>query len=468
METMIKKFSFINLLFLFISVNLFAQNETYDIATFTIPTGWTREVGTSSFSVIKVNNTDKTWCRIIVYKSITSKGTIEQDFNNDWKSLVYDQYKTNEQHPETQANEADGWKILSGAGTFTFNGSNSIVLLTTLTGFGKTISLVALTNSQSYMDAIDAFMSSVDLKIPGKENINVNNSDKNIVVNNNPSNNALKDKYAFNTTNFDDGWTSTVQADWVEVTKGNLKVLIHYPKEGTIFPADPDVLISAAWNILVAPRYSNIKNYKVAQTITDYERGYLGSANLTDNKTGKSVFVALFRKGSSGWLEFICPDKNTFINSYGFDPDNIRWDSDSKVYDPLVKMVGYNKFAIASSDFPGKWSNKFANNTYYANIYTGMSAGMSTYTSSEDFEFSTTTYKWSLVAANSYGGNTNFASGKSSGNYKVLNNWQIYFSDIEKKPKTYDAYFSCIKGARILWLQDKDYPTGYTSYGRIE
>ena len=44
---------------------------------------------------------------------------------------------------------------------------------------------------------------------------------------------------AFTTTNFDDGWTSTVHEDWVEVTKGNIKVLIHYPKSGTIFAADP-------------------------------------------------------------------------------------------------------------------------------------------------------------------------------------------------------------------------------------
>ena len=42
---------------------------------------------------------------------------------------------------------------------------------------------------------------------------------------------AKQDGFAFTTTNFDDGWTSVVQEDWVQVTKGNIKVLIHYPNK---------------------------------------------------------------------------------------------------------------------------------------------------------------------------------------------------------------------------------------------
>ena len=31
--------------------------------------------------------------------------------------------------------------------------------------------------------------------------------------------------------NFDDGWNSTAKEDWVEVIKGNLKVVLHYPNK---------------------------------------------------------------------------------------------------------------------------------------------------------------------------------------------------------------------------------------------
>lgn len=51
--------------------------------------------------------------------------------------------------------------------------------------------------------------------------------------------------------------------------------------------------------------------------------------------------------------------------------------------------------------------------------------------------------------------------------FKLVNNWQIWFSEIERSPKTYNAYFSCIKGGRILWLQDTGYGN-YTAYRKIE
>ncbi|HRF18620.1 MAG TPA: hypothetical protein PK977_10640, partial [Chitinophagaceae bacterium] len=93
----------------------------------------------------------------------------------------------------------------------------------------------------------------------------------------------------------------------------------HYPKEGTIFPADPEPLTNAAWNILVAPRYSNLKNYKTAY-ISTYNRPYLGFGNATENASGKDVFIVFFRQGETGWIEFVIPDKSTFIQSFGFDP----------------------------------------------------------------------------------------------------------------------------------------------------
>ena len=49
-----------------------------------------------------------------------------------------------------------------------------------------------------------------------------------IPVNN--SSTANPSTFAFTSTNFDDGWQSTAKEDWVEVTKDNIKVLLHYPK----------------------------------------------------------------------------------------------------------------------------------------------------------------------------------------------------------------------------------------------
>jgi hypothetical protein len=65
-------------------------------------------------------------------------------------------------------------------------------------------------------------------------------------------------------------------------------------------------------------------------------------------------------------------------------------------------------------------------------------------------------------------GATKYANVKSAGKFTVLNNWQVKFSDIEGKPKTYNAFFSCIKGARLLQLLDAQHPGSgiYTIFGQ--
>lgn len=277
---------------------------------------------------------------------------------------------------------------------------------------------------------------------------------------------AVTNGFAFTTTNFDDGWTSTVKEDWVEVTKENIKVLLHYPKEGTVFPADPEPLINAAWNILVAPRYKNLKNYKTA-FITTYNRPYLGMGYATENATEKNVFIVLYRQGQN-WIEFIAPDKNTLIQQYKFDPETIQWSSEPDLMIPLANMTGYNKFSIAAPDFKGKWTSDFTGIQQLYYVYTGQYAGMNMNQSNEEFIFNDgNTYNWKLLVVNGMVGNVKYNAVKSSGKFSVANNWQVKFSMIENRARTYHAFWSCIKGARILNLLDADYPGSgiYQKYG---
>jgi len=278
---------------------------------------------------------------------------------------------------------------------------------------------------------------------------------------------TVNGKFAFSSTNFDDGWTSKVQEDWVEVTKGNMKVLLHYPKEGTIFPADPGPLTNAAWNILVAPRYSNLKNYKTTYIATS-DRPYLGMSYATENATGKNVFIVFFRQGQTGWLEFIAPDKNSFIQQYKFDPETIQWDSNTDLMIPLANMIGYNKFALAAFDLKGKWTSDFTGIQQLYNVYTGQYAGMNINQSNEEFIFNDgNSYTWKLLAVNGVIGNVKAIEVKSSGQFTIPNNWQVYFSKIESGPRTFHAFWSCIKGARLLNLLDANAPGSgiYTKYG---
>ena len=425
----------------------FAQNETFDLITYTPPKDWVKELKNDVVSYTYVNKKDKSWCQIGIFKSTLSKGNVNDDFKHEWETLVVQQYKTTRQ-PQISTKHTDGWDIISGATNFIFNNDETAVVLTTFSGFGVCTSVVAVTPYIKYFKDLENLMETIRLQIPSTQT-----EDNHI-----SSENSIHDNYSFTISNFEDGWKSEVKKDWVEVTKGDLKVLLHYSNDNIkAANTDLDVMCAAAWNVLIAPRYKNIKNYQLTPGVIEYERPYYAQAELTENSSGKNVFVVLFKKGT-GWMEFIAPDKNTFLKTFGVDINTINYSSDSNIWEPLKKMADYNKFAVAQSDFIGKWTDKFTGNTYYANIYTGTSAGMNTYTSTQSFEFKNNNYSWYLIAANSFGGQSEFGHVKSNGMFKVVNNWQIFFSDIEGKPKTYNVYFSAIKGGRILWISDTDNP----------
>ncbi len=457
------------------AVNVLAQKETFDIISYKTLKGWTKETKANSMTLSKIDG--GSWCQIILYKNTVSKGDINADFDSEWKTLIIPNYQgistPDKENPET----GKDWTVMSGSGVWKFNGNNVATILTTYSGNGACVSIVCNATAKPYLDAFKNFMASIDLyngknDAPSVTAQNQNNTNQNVSP-------AVKGNYKFNTTNFDDGWISTIQEDWVEVTKGNKKVLIHFPKDGTIIPADPDKLTNAAWNILVASRYSNLKNYKTSY-VEDSRRPYFGMGYATEIKTGKPVFIVLFRRGG-GWIEVVTPDNNSFTQEFGFNPETIRWgaisqymggwvvtnsqgntiNADLQVFDRLENMVSKNKFAVAASDLynTGEWTDRYSSNTFYANYYTGANAGMSTYSSSQWFVFKAgNNYHWELAAANSYGGQIATAKAKGNGTYKSLTDWKLFFTEMEGKAKTFDVYFSAIKGGRVLWMNDAQTP----------
>ena len=447
------------------AIAAFAQKETFDITTYTAPKGWKKTAAASAIQFSKEDATKGTYCMITLYKAIPGTANPKENFDLAWASVVKEMV-TVSTAPEMQPVATEnGWETQSGYAPFESDGNKGIVVLVTASGLEKMVNLVILTNTDVYEKEMAAFLESVSIK---KIATAVNKPSTNTVKPTQQITVAKKDGFAFSTTNFDDGWNSTVQEDWVEVTKGNIKVLIHYPKEGTIFPADPEPLTNAAWDILVAPRYGNLKKYKTAY-IGNYDRPYLGMGYANENTTGKQVFILLFRQGNSGWIEFIAPDKNSFIQQYKFDPETIQWNSETDLLKPLVAMANYNKFAIAATDFKGTWSSDFSGVQQLYHVYTGNYAGMNMNQSNETFQFGAgNTYNWNFLAVNGLAGNAKVAQAKSAGKFTVLNNWQVKFSQIESSAKTYHAFFSCIKGARLLNLLDAQYPGSgiYKVYGK--
>ena len=256
----------------------------------------------------------------------------------------------------------------------------------------------------------------------------------------------------------------------MEVTKGSVKALLHFPCKRNTNSSDPDPITNDAWNILVAPRYSNLKNYLV-KYVSHYDRVHLAAGNVTDNSTGKEVYVAFISRSSKVWIEFISPDKNTFVKAFGINFDEVSWNSKKAIFDPLLQLANCNKFAVAASDLTGKWSSSSSSVQQYYNIYTGDNAGMNLNTANRTFQFgSGNTYQWDFVWVNGFSGREKVVQDKFSGKFSMLNNWQVQFSNMYKKSETYDAYFTCMKGGRILWMNSVQSPGSgiFTGYGKAE
>jgi hypothetical protein len=619
------------LFFIYSVTHLVAQKtETFDIATYTVPAGWTQTNNTNSVVGYTITDNQKgTYCQIGVYASTTSKGNLQADFESEWQELIVKIYKPSTKPELIPMASENGWDAQAGVAPFEFNGARSAAMLVTMSGNGRCMSIVIVTNTEDYKAEIEKFVDAVNLKpiVPasqtnsdggaailgtwsmtsssqssyrinngvmnyikrqytlnndgtytfisktfdpfmtqlllGKESgtfqINGNsvtmspqksvleawskkdNTDKwgNFLNTQNiplekatyqfkkeymsgiqewnllfqtasptkrdgpfssgnsyyyspisishpiielPANagpetskqssapQAIKGAFTFSISNFDDGWTSTVQEDWVEVTKGGLKVLLHYPTSKIdVSSMDYKTISNNAWNTLVASRYNSMNDFVLFGGASDYEKPHFIAADVADNKTGKRAYVALFKKGNSGWIEFITSDKNSFVQAFGLDIGKVDYyNTPSTVWDPLKKMADYNKFAVAASDLQGKWTNNFSGMTQYVNIYTGASAGASAHASTESYQFNGNTYHWELSFSSGMVGNLKANGAKSDGTLSIPNNWQIHFSNLEGKPKTYNAFFSCIKGGRMLWLEDTGYATGYTGYGKKE
>lgn len=281
---------FLFLFYMSTSISFGQITETFDLTTYTIPTNW-KKVGNTS-EVVSFAITDKqkgTYCQVGIYKSMETMGSAFLDFQTDWTDLVAKPHSITTQ-PETGGpTNYNGWTALSAEGYFVFNGSKSVAVLLVLSGHGRRVSILFLTNSQDFNPQIDEILGSLTLQNP-KEVANIIDQPP-------PSQKATvaSTGFTFNHTTFDDGWVATAEEDWVQVSKGSITVLIHYPNKQA--DAYNSVLMDGlknAWNVLVAPRYSSGTNFEF-KPISGWQSIEFAEADVVQNATGKSVHVVCLK-----------------------------------------------------------------------------------------------------------------------------------------------------------------------------
>ncbi|HRE66857.1 MAG TPA: hypothetical protein PLM56_13005 [Cyclobacteriaceae bacterium] len=438
-----------------------AQPASFDIATYTVPKGWTPEMKDFAASYIKTNNVTKSWCRVTIYKSIQSSGTSLTDFNNEWNVLIVKNAWGSATPPQPETETEEGWTSHSAAGTFTFEEKEAYSLLSTISGYGVELSIVVLMNSNEYWKEVEQLLLSLKLKKPEQtvqqtlptQPVTQSTSQNGFTVTNTPGNTGILTA----TTNFDDGWVAQPFADYVRVTKNQFTVLLHYGIEITDEMRSTNQLEAVLFDRLILPRYSVSNIRKFDNNGPCYFCIYFFEADGVEKATGKKYHLGLriiTNNGISKCIEIISPSQAAFQQEF---PNQEK----------VEALLNYNKFAITLTDLAGDWTSSSG---AYVNMYstaTGNYAGMNASSSSDEFTFNTDgTYKSKHQGAYGMVGSMNFYTQNYNGALTVSPCEIIMTKRFDGKTSAFWAQYEAVRGGRILHLTDKQYSGSSFHLGR--
>jgi len=150
------------------SVSALAQaaetSETFDIATFQPPKDWTRKPGQDSVGFFTVDEASGAYCTITLVRSFPSLGNPKENFDAAWKNLVKETVNVATAPQMFPSNNLEDWALEGGFVPF----EKGVAVLYTISGYGKMVNVMILTNTQAYQKNISAFVASITLKKPVK------------------------------------------------------------------------------------------------------------------------------------------------------------------------------------------------------------------------------------------------------------------------------------------------------------
>ena len=150
------------LLFTALMQQAYCQTETFDIITYTPPKDWTKGTKEGVVTYATVNTTVGAFCVLAIYASAPGLDDPQKDFDKEWKDLVMIPYQA-AADPKTEAQNADGWKAITGIGTIKIENNEAFAILTVFSGFGQVVSVLATSNDQSYAQNVDALLETLKL-----------------------------------------------------------------------------------------------------------------------------------------------------------------------------------------------------------------------------------------------------------------------------------------------------------------
>jgi hypothetical protein len=139
-----------------------AQTEKLGAIKYTPPKGWAKAAKDHAVVFSEINQAKGNFCFITLYAEASSIGTPQQDFAKEWKARVVEPWG-GEVNPKTETEKVDGWTAMAGGAQIDFQGNKAFAFLNVLSGFGKTVTVLAILNDEAYLPPFQAFVESMDI-----------------------------------------------------------------------------------------------------------------------------------------------------------------------------------------------------------------------------------------------------------------------------------------------------------------
>lgn len=141
---------------------ILAQTETLGAIQYSAPAGFTKSAKDHAVVFSQIDQAKGKFCFITLYAAAPSSGKAQSDFASEWKIRVVEPWKA-EANPKTESVPENGWTAIAGGAVINFEGNKAFAFLTVISGFGKTVSVLAVLNDESYLASFQAFVERMDI-----------------------------------------------------------------------------------------------------------------------------------------------------------------------------------------------------------------------------------------------------------------------------------------------------------------
>ena len=145
------------------AVAAFAQVEKFDIISYASPAGWAAKKGPDAVQFSKSDEASGAFCIVTIFKSVDAGPDSRANFNAAWSALVTQTLGTDAKPQIGAPGTKDGWATEAGIAPVSTADIKGAALLTTMSGGNKMLSVLVLTNSESFQKEIEALVDSIKL-----------------------------------------------------------------------------------------------------------------------------------------------------------------------------------------------------------------------------------------------------------------------------------------------------------------